>query len=348
MLFRSVEPKDSGSAYEGKTFEEFLEKPFLTNKPIDEKGIPVMSDTRIALEDYLSKKTDNQNIPFTFNEGLYTSIITRDAYTLSFGGIGGNQYSNPTECPNQSGRFHIYSGSLVWRYKNAYNMWHAYLSESERGQNKLDAEGDDIVYPIPMYFAYEDYFIDAYGLKNKKELDGRFLVTTTHDKFRAHSSQSENPYLRELTTRTVGGELYSGNDSDTYAISSNPDTDMNEFPPINSLIDKDGRSKTDASYASILINDEDAKEMKIDNGMLLDIYNEIGTVRVTASITSRCVRGFLGLHQGFWFDPRKISGKVVDVGGNCNTIMASKPSRYDHGNAQQSAMVMIKKVKTNS
>lgn len=345
---KNVEPKNSGSAYAGKTFEEFLEKPFLTNKPNDKKGIPVMSDTRIALEDYLSKKDSNQSIPFTFNEGLYTSIITRDAYTLSFGGFGGDQYSNPTECPNQSGRFHVYSGSLVWRYKNAYNKWHAYLSESKRGQNKLDGEGDDIVYPIPMYFAYEDYFIDAYGLKNEKELAGRFLVTTTHDKFRAHSSQSENPYLRELTTRTVGGELYSGNDSGTYAISSNPDGDMNEFPAINSLINKDGRSKVDASYAQILINDEDAKEMKIKNGMLLDIYNEIGTVRVIASITSRCVRGFLGLHQGFWFDPRKISGKVVDVGGNCNTIMASKPSRYDHGNAQQSAMVMIKKVKTNS
>jgi anaerobic selenocysteine-containing dehydrogenase len=56
------------------------------------------------------------------------------------------------------------------------------------------------------------------------------------------------------------------------------------------------------------------------------------------------VRGYVGLHQGSWFDPRKIGNEIVDVGGCCNTLMASKPSRIDHGNAQQSAMVTISKV----
>jgi len=341
---KSVEPKDSGSAFAGKTFDEFLEKPFLTNIAVTQKSKSIKSSIRVVLDNYMASKENISSKPFVFLSGNLSSILTRDAYTLSFGGVGGDQFSNPTECPNQSGRFHIFSGSLVWRYKNLFNKWHAYLPEKDRGQTNLDREGDDIVYPIPIYFAYEDYFIDAYGLKDNKPLKGRFLLTTTHDKFRTHSSQAENPYLRELNTRTVDGSLYSGNDSGTYAISSDPDKDMNTFPNINSLIDRNGNPKTNASFAEILINPADAKELGITSGMIVDIYNEIGTVRGAACLTDRCVKGFLGLHQGYWFDPRNISGKIIDVGGNCNTIMASKPSRYDHGNAQQSAMVMIKKV----
>jgi anaerobic selenocysteine-containing dehydrogenase len=92
----------------------------------------------------------------------------------------------------------------------------------------------------------------------------------------------------------------------------------------------------------IWVNDEDFASYQ--DGELVKVENEIGAVYCTLRKTKRCVSGYVGLHQGAWFDPREIDGKIVDVGGCCNTLMASKPSRIDHGNAQQSAMVKISRV----
>ena len=63
-----------------------------------------------------------------------------------------------------------------------------------------------------------------------------------------------------------------------------------------------------------------------------------------AAIHAGSSQWFVGLHQGCWYDPREINGETVDVGGNCNTLMPSTPSRLDHGNGVQSAMVKIERV----
>jgi hypothetical protein len=230
----------------------------------------------------------------------------------------------------------------VWRYENLYSKWHGWLPVAEQGQSNVDSEGDPIVYPIAMYFDYRDYFVEAYGLRDASALSGRYLLTTTHDRFRAHSSQAENPYLRELTHQVLGGGLYSGNDWDSYATSSGDDV---SYPALNSLIGPNGLpiDPSKASYTEIWVNDEDFKD--IADGSLVRVENEIGAVYCVIRKTARCVPGFVGLHQGCWYDPRTIGGKTVDVGGNCNTLMATKPSRIDHGNAQQSAMVKITVVK---
>ena len=149
--------------------------------------------------------------------------------------------------------------------------------------------------------------------------------------------------MRELTHRTKGGALYSGNDSGAYAVSNG---DNITFPALNSLIGDDGQpvagAENRASYADIWVNDEDFAEF--NDGDLVKVYNNVGAVYCTIRKTARCVKGYVGLHQGCWYDPRTINGQTVDVGGNCNTIMASRPSRYDHGNAAQSAMVKIERV----
>ena len=200
-----------------------------------------------------------------------------------------------------------------------------------------------LAYPIPVYFNYQDHFRVAYGLNSNDDLKGRYLLTTTHDRFRAHSSQAENPYLRELTHRTIGGALYSGNDSGTYAVSNGDDV---SFPALNSLIGEDGKpvagAEQRASYADIWVNDEDFADY--NDGDLVKVSNEIGAVYCTIRKTARCVPGYVGLHQGCWYDPREINGETVDVGGNCNTLMPSTPSRLDHGNGVQSAMVKIERV----
>jgi anaerobic dimethyl sulfoxide reductase subunit A len=96
------------------------------------------------------------------------------------------------------------------------------------------------------------------------------------------------------------------------------------------------------------MNPTDATEKGIEDGNLVQVENPIGAVRCVAHLSKRCARGYVDLHQGCWYDPRPLPNSYghdsVDVGGNCNTLMASQPSRVDHGNGQQSAMVKIFKV----
>ena len=329
--------------YAGKTWEEFLEKPFIT----PEYNTTYEEYTESALRKELNNYLNNPITPFP------VATVTSSGYTFKIDcatagkhyGFGSDGYSNPAACPNTAGRFMVYMPQLVWCYENAYSKWHGHLPKEERGQKNEDIDGDPIVYPIIMYFDYQDYFAEAYGV-DRSELTrekGYFLLTTTHDRFRAHSSQAENPFLRELTHRTKGGALYSGNDSGAYAVSNG---DNITFPALNTLIGDDGQpvagAENRASYADIWVNDEDFADF--NDGDLVKVYNNVGAVYCTIRKTARCVKGYVGLHQGCWYDPRTINGQTVDVGGNCNTIMASRPSRYDHGNAAQSAMVKIERV----
>ncbi len=155
--------------------------------------------------------------------------------------------------------------------------------------------------------------------------------------------------LRELTHRTAGGGLYSGDDAGDYA--SLPEVGENEIMDIPELNNAIAEGKATASYTEIWISDENKDGIK--DGDLVEVWNEIGAVRCVARTSKRCVKNHLGLHQGCWFNPLKgadgkyitnASGQVIDFGGCCNTLMASKPSRFDHGNAQSAIMVEIKKV----
>ena len=326
--------------YAGKTWEEFLEKPFITPEYNTTYEEFTKSTLRTNLESYLAGNKDTAFVKEA--AGYYVDCATAGNHY----GFGSDAYSKPDECYKTAYRFMVYMPQLVWCYENAYSKWHGHLPAPERGQRNIDIDGDPIVYPIIMYYDYQDYFAEAYGV-DRSELtreNGYFLLTTTHDRFRAHSSQAENPFLRELTHRTKGGALYSGNDSGAYAVSNG---DNITFPALNSLIGDDGQpvagAENRASYADIWVNDEDFAEF--NDGDLVKVYNNVGAVYCTIRKTARCVKGYVGLHQGCWYDPRTINGQTVDVGGNCNTIMASRPSRYDHGNAAQSAMVKIEPVR---
>ncbi len=327
------------SPYYGKTWDEFIKKPISHAKPKTERVDMVTHSTRTAYE--------SKGAMDAFYPNVTTADWSNDSGVFGFGNdlydTKIHSFAETESCSKQTGMFQVYSGTLVWRYENLFSKWHGYLPKAKQGQINKDEEGDPVAYPIPVYFNYQDHFRVAYGLNSNDDLKGRYLLTTTHDRFRAHSSQAENPYLRELTHRTIGGALYSGNDSGTYAVSNGDDV---SFPALNSLIGEDGKpvagAEQRASYADIWVNDEDFADY--NDGDLVKVSNEIGAVYCTIRKTARCVPGYVGLHQGCWYDPREINGETVDVGGNCNTLMPSTPSRLDHGNGVQSAMVKIERV----
>jgi anaerobic selenocysteine-containing dehydrogenase len=253
----------------------------------------------------------------------------------------------------------------VWNYENTLNRWLEYYRQTGRataGQHNTDFEGDPIVLPLlGIYYDYHDYYMEAYGNNPAKLTDLPFLMTTTHSGYRIHSSNSENPMTRELCHRVPGrnakGKFKSGNDYGYYAMGPAQSTvpgELENHSYLASAIEPDGTVKPEnkdiASYSEIWINETDGKEIiGIEDGDLVLVENPIGAVLCVAHLSKRNARGYVDLHQGNWYDPRagipnSYGHATVDVGGNCNTLMASQPSRMDHGNGQQSAMVKISKV----
>ena len=362
---------DVNSPYYGKTWEEYLENPYLPAKEDNFYEGPASMIATFSFDTYNSADKANAFVKKVYN--YYASVEETGQPPLSQKGYG-NEYldANIAAAPKSPLRFAVYSDIFVWNYEHRFEKWHGYLPAEQRGQANQDKfEKDAVVLPIPMYFAYEDYFMEAYNNELPPE-NNRFLLTTTHNRYRSHSSMAENPLLRELSHRVPGvrqnvnnpvypysrneDTIKPANDYNEYAMSPANAFEVNNggtYPAFNNTIQANGtvsaENKDIASYSEILINPTDAVDHDINNGDLIDVWNKIGAVRCVAKLSKRCAKGFLGLHQGCWYDireiPENVTGhKYIDVGGNCNTLMASKHSRVDHGNGQQSAMVQIAKV----
>lgn len=307
---------------------------------------------RKNLEEYLAS-AEKETTPFiwtrkngvtnSFNAEVYDYV--RASESTVAGGIA--------DRPNFSGKMHVYNEAAVWDYERRLSKYHGWLPAEKRGQSNEDREGDMIVYPIPMYIAFEDCFKEAYdgfsGGKNASFFQGTgknkpLTMSTTHDRFRVHSTHAENPLMRELNHRVVGGGWASGNDWNEYAVF--PSAEVAEGGQIftnQQMLSQaiQNKSRKTASWHEIWMSTEDAAERGISDGDLCLVENPIGKVRVIARVSNRVMKGHLNLHQGAWYDPNPAD--TVDDGGCANTLISSHPSRYDRGNAQQFAYVKISK-----
>ncbi|ADD68935.1 anaerobic dimethyl sulfoxide reductase, A subunit, DmsA/YnfE family [Denitrovibrio acetiphilus DSM 12809] len=118
----------------------------------------------------------------------------------------------------------------------------------------------------------------------------------------------------------------------------------------------------EASQQAAWINTEDAQNLGISHGDIVDIYNDRGRVRIVAKVTSRVMPGVIGLPQGAWYNP---GGKwynsdiehvgtlseaeigntsVVDHGGCMNVLTSLRPGPISKGNCQHSVLASIEKV----
>jgi anaerobic dimethyl sulfoxide reductase subunit A len=67
----------------------------------------------------------------------------------------------------------------------------------------------------------------------------------------------------------------------------------------------------------IWINSIDASKRGINNGDLVDIFNDRGRIRIPAKITERIIPGTVCIYQGAWYKPDKDG---VDLGGCANVL----------------------------
>ncbi len=347
---------DPSSRFYNMSKDEVYASQYVPRANIEENKTsdPYKTDTsglmRKNLESYLKSESrattpfiystfgDNETVN-SFNAEVYSSV--RASESTVAGGIA--------DRPNFSGKMHVYNEAAVWDYEHRLSKYHGWLPADQRGQSNKDKEGDMIVYPIPMYIAFEDCFKEAYdGFSGGANEDwfkngSPLTMSTTHDRYRVHSTLAENPLMRELNHRTVGGGWASGNDWKEYVVMPQTDiavgNNVGVTPMLSSAIYN--RKKETASWHEIWISVEDAAERGISDGDLCLVENPIGKVRVIARVSNRIMKGHLNLHQGAWYDPNPADG--VDDGGCANTLISSHPSRYDRGNAQQFAYVKISK-----
>jgi len=68
---------------------------------------------------------------------------------------------------------------------------------------------------------------------------------------------------------------------------------------------------------TVWINPIDASKRNINNGDLVDVFNERGKSRLPANITERIIPGAVCIYQGSWYNPNK---EGVDLGGCANVL----------------------------
>ena len=88
------------------------------------------------------------------------------------------------------------------------------------------------------------------------------------------------------------------------------------------------------------IHPEDAAPRGISTGDTVDVFNDRGTVRISAVVTDRICRGVCAMPQGAWFTPDK---KGTDLRGCINVLTSHRPTPLAKGNPQHTNLVEVKK-----
>jgi len=87
----------------------------------------------------------------------------------------------------------------------------------------------------------------------------------------------------------------------------------------------------------VWINPIDAEPRGIEQGDLVDTFNDRGKVRIPANVTERVIPGVVVVYQGAWYNPNE---EGVDVGG-CGNVL-TKDSRSPGGAfPMNSALVQV-------
>ena len=91
---------------------------------------------------------------------------------------------------------------------------------------------------------------------------------------------------------------------------------------------------------SIWINTLDAQERGINNGDMVEIFNDRGRVLLPAKVTHRMLPGVTAAPEGAW---AKTNTKGVDIGGCINRLTTQRPTALAKGNPQHTNLVEIKR-----
>ncbi|MFW9948711.1 MAG: molybdopterin-dependent oxidoreductase [Candidatus Thorarchaeota archaeon] len=172
---------------------------------------------------------------------------------------------------------------------------------------------------------------------NKMKKDGYYKVKID-EPFVAFQEQIENPECNPFQTLSGKIEIY----SEHIAEKNNPlmppipkyitheehyDSPKAKTYPLQ-LITPHNKYRTHSSLQMVpwlkelelhvvWINSTDAVTRKIENGNMVDIFNDRGRIRIPAKVTERIMPGVVCIYQGEWYKPNEDG---IDIGGCANTL----------------------------
>lgn len=188
------------------------------------------------------------------------------------------------------------------------------------------------------------------------------IYKTKANKIVAYKSFIEDPENNPLPTPSGKVEIFS---KDLYdmnnperipaipkyiAVAEGPQSDLKDKYPIqcighhskrrvHSMFDNSSWLE-EAEPQKLWINPQDAAARGIKDDDMVKIYNDRGTVKVKAKVTSRLIPGVCSLPQGAWYTPDKDG---VDIRGNINTLTTWEPTALAWGNPQHTNLVQVEK-----
>ena len=172
---------------------------------------------------------------------------------------------------------------------------------------------------------------------NKMKKDGYFKVKV-EEPFVAFKEQIEDPENHSFPTLSGKIEIY----SEHIAEKNNPlmppipkyltheehyDSPKAKKYPLQ-LLTPHNKRRTHSTLNNIpwleevephaaWINPFDASKRNINNGDLIDVFNDRGRIRIRAKVTERIVPGAVCVYQGAWYNPDK---EGIDHGGCANVL----------------------------
>ena len=87
------------------------------------------------------------------------------------------------------------------------------------------------------------------------------------------------------------------------------------------------------------INPRDAKAREINQGDVVEVFNQFGTAAIPAKITERIMPGVVCIYQGTWYQPGKTG---VDEGG-CANVLTGHHTSPTGGMAVHSEWVEVRR-----
>ena len=92
---------------------------------------------------------------------------------------------------------------------------------------------------------------------------------------------------------------------------------------------------------ALWIHPKDAATRGIEDGDMIEVFNDRGTVRIPAFVTDRIVRGAVAMSQGGWYTPDE---NGVDTRGSINVLTYTyKASPVAKGNPQHTNLVDVRR-----
>ena len=96
----------------------------------------------------------------------------------------------------------------------------------------------------------------------------------------------------------------------------------------------------EAHPQKIWINVQDAADRSIEDGDLIQVFNDRGRIEAPAQVTPRIVPGALSVPQGAWVN---FDAGGVDRGGAANVLTSLHTTPLAKGNGQHTVLVQVEK-----